>query len=128
MINTPKITQQLFFSLMLLFLVGGSAFAFAPSDFKVSYGSENTGKHIVFIADEREYRSEESLSALARILAKHHGFRCTVLFTLADDGTILPQGNHLKGLDVLEEADLLFMFMRFLNLEDEEMAHFDAYV
>jgi len=99
-----------------------------PDDFRVTYGENNKGKHIVFIAGEREYRSEESLPALAKILAKHHGFKCTVLFTLADDGTIEPQGPHLKGLVILNDADLLFMFMRFLNLPEEEMAHFDAYV
>ena len=100
----------------------------SPKDFRVSYGDGNHGKHIVFVAGEREYRSEESLPALAKILAKHHGFRCTVLFALADDGTIEPQGPHLKGLDILEDADLLFIFARFLNLPDQEMAHVDAYV
>ena len=100
----------------------------SPEDFRVTYGEGNGGKHIVFIAGEREYRSEESLPALARILAKHHGFRCTVLFTLADDGSIEPQGPNLKGLEILYEADLLFMFMRFLNLPDEEMNYFDAFV
>jgi len=99
-----------------------------PEDFRVTYGENNSGKHIVFIAGEREYRSEESLPSLAKILAKHHGFKCTVLFTLADDGTIYPQGPNLKGLEILQEADLLFMFIRFLELEDEEMARFDAYV
>jgi hypothetical protein len=97
-------------------------------DFRVTYGTNNSGKHIVFIAGEREYRSEESLPALAKILAKHHGFKCTVLFTLANDGTIMPQGPNLQGLEILRDADLLFMFMRFLELADEEMSHFDAYV
>ncbi len=100
----------------------------APEDFRATFGEENGGEHIVFIAGEREYRSEESLPALARILAQHHGFRCTVLFTLADDGTIEPQGPNLRGLEVLYEADLLFLFMRFLNPSEEEMDHFDAYV
>ncbi|MGK0239300.1 MAG: hypothetical protein ACI92G_002775 [Candidatus Pelagisphaera sp.] len=100
----------------------------SPEDFRVVYGEENSGKHIVFIAGEREYRSEESLPALAKILAKHHGFRCTILFTLADDGTIEPQGPNLIGLQILENADLLFMFMRAQNLPDDEMAHFDKYV
>jgi len=99
-----------------------------PEDFRVTYGEENGGEHIVFIAGEREYRSEESLPALARILAQHHGFRCTVVFTLANDGAIEPQGPNLKGLEILYEADLLFLFMRFLNLPNEEMDHFDAYV
>ena len=39
------------------------------------------GKHIVFLAGDHEYRSEESLPALARIMAKHYGFKCSVFFT-----------------------------------------------
>ena len=39
------------------------------------------GKHIVLLAGDHEYRSEESLPALARILAKHYGFKCSVFFT-----------------------------------------------
>lgn len=114
--------------LCLSFLPLASSQDLNPDDFRVTYGEGNKGKHIVFIAGEREYRSEESLPALARVLARHHGFRCTVLFTLADDGTIEPQGPNLEGLEILYEADLLFLFMRFLNLSDEEMDHFDAYV
>ena len=38
------------------------------------------GKHLVFVASDHEYRSEETLPALARILAKHHGFKCSVVF------------------------------------------------
>ena len=39
------------------------------------------GKHIVFLAGDEEYRSEETLPALARILARHYGFTCSVFFT-----------------------------------------------
>jgi len=40
------------------------------------------GKHIVFLAGDEEYRSEEGLPMLAQILAVRHGFKCTVLFSL----------------------------------------------
>lgn len=33
------------------------------------------GKHIVLISGDEEYRSEEALPMLAKILAKHHGFK-----------------------------------------------------
>ncbi|MBM3831490.1 MAG: hypothetical protein FJ406_13285, partial [Verrucomicrobia bacterium] len=46
------------------------------------------GKHLVLIAGDHEYRSEETLPAMARILAKHHGFKCTVLFDIDADGHI----------------------------------------
>lgn len=122
--------RPLLVGLVLSFACLALAFAqeLSPEDFRVTYGEENGGEHIVFIAGEREYRSEESLPALARILAQRHEFRCTVIFTLANDGTIEPQGPNLRGLEILYEADLLFLFTRFLNLPDEEMDHFDAYL
>lgn len=42
------------------------------------------GKHIVLIAAEQEYRSEQSMPMLAWILSTHHGFDCTVLFSVND--------------------------------------------
>ena len=40
------------------------------------------GKHIVLVSGDEEYRSEEALPLLAKILAVHHGFKCTVLFAI----------------------------------------------
>jgi len=40
------------------------------------------GMHIVFVSGDEEYRSEESMPQLAKILAVRHGFRCTVLFAI----------------------------------------------
>ena len=48
------------------------------------------GKNIVLVSGDEEYRSEEALPQLAKILAKHHGFKCTVLFAIGKDGTIDP--------------------------------------
>lgn len=78
------------------------------------------GKHIVFVANDHEYRSEQSCPALAKLLAKHHGFKCTVLFGVDDEGFIKPGARNLPGLEVLAEADLLFFFTRFMNLADDQ--------
>lgn len=78
------------------------------------------GKHIVFVANDHEYRSEQSCPALAKLLAKHHGFKCTVLFGVDEDGFIKPGARNLPGLEVLAEADLLFFFTRFMNLPDDQ--------
>ncbi len=88
------------------------------------------GKHVVLVAGDEEYRSEEVLPMLGRILAVRHGFRCTVLFSLdPEDGTIDPTNQtHLPGLEVLREADLLVLFTRFREFPDEEMKHFVDYV
>ncbi len=79
------------------------------------------GKHIVFIANDHEYRSEETCPALAKILAKHHGFRCTVIFGLDEEGAIKGGGGNMPGLEALKDADLLFFYTRFMNLPDEQV-------
>jgi len=88
-------------------------------------------KHIVFLAGDEEYRSEESLVQLARILAVRHGFKCTVLFSLdTKDGTINPNaGGNLTGAEALDHADVIIMMLRFRHWPDAAMKHFvDAYL
>lgn len=81
------------------------------------------GKHIVLIAGDDEYRSEEVIPALAKILAVRQGFKCTVLFAVnKDTGEIDPSTlDNIPGLDALETADLMIMFLRFRELPDEQM-------
>ena len=89
------------------------------------------GKHIVFLAGDEEYRSEESLPQMAKILAVRHGFKCTVLFSLdPKDGTINPNaGGNLTGAEALDHADAIFMMLRFRHYSDDAMKHFvDAYL
>jgi len=89
------------------------------------------GKHIVFVAGDEEYRSEESLVQMARILAVRHGFKCSVLFSLdAKDGTINPNASKdLSGAEALDHADAIFMMLRFRQYPDDVMKHFvDAYL
>jgi hypothetical protein len=87
------------------------------------------GKHIVLLAGDHEYRSEESLPALARILAKHYGFKCSVLFTTnAQTGFIEPGSSHISGLDLLKTADLMVVFLRFQDFPDGEMQHIVDYL
>jgi hypothetical protein len=81
------------------------------------------GKRIVLIAADQEYRSEESIPALARILATEHGFDCTVLFsTNKKTGEIDPSTtDNIPGLEALDKADLMVLFARWLELPDEQM-------
>src|SRR5262245_45040767 len=87
------------------------------------------GKHIVLISGDQEYRSEETIPQLAKILSKHHGFKCTVLFTVdPKDGTVNPNINNIPGLEALQTADLMVIFTRFLNLPDDQLQHIDDYL
>jgi hypothetical protein len=88
------------------------------------------GKHLVFLTGDEEYRSEEALPLLAKILSQRHGFKCTVLFAVDPDGTINPDNNaSLPGAQALDSADAIVMALRFRAWPDETMKHFvDAYL
>lgn len=87
------------------------------------------GKHIVLISGDDEYRSEEALPQLAKILSTHHGFKTTVLFALDPDGTINPEQHHnIPGMEHLKTADLAILGLRFRDLPDEQMAYFVDYI
>jgi type 1 glutamine amidotransferase len=88
------------------------------------------GKNIVLISGDEEYRSEESLPQLAKILSTYHGFRCTVLFaTDRKDGTINPDElDNIPGLEALDSADLMVILTRFRDLPDDQMKHIVDYV
>ncbi|KKK57340.1 hypothetical protein LCGC14_3055440, partial [marine sediment metagenome] len=81
------------------------------------------GKHIVFIAADDEYRSEDLIPQYAKIAAVHHGFKCTLLFAVNEKtGEIDPNTlDNVPGLEALETADLMVIFARFRQLPDEQM-------
>ncbi len=87
------------------------------------------GKHVVLISGDQEYRSEEAIPLLAKMLNKHHGFKCTVLFTVdLKDGTVNPNINNIPGLEALKTADLMVIFTRFLALPDDQLQHIADYL
>lgn len=79
--------------------------------------------HIVFVTGDEEYRSEESMPMLARILANRYGFRVTVCYALSD-GVIDPnRSDNIEGLEALREADMMVMYTRFRRLPDEQLRY-----
>jgi type 1 glutamine amidotransferase len=88
------------------------------------------GKHIVFLTGDEEYRSEEGMTMLAKILAVRHGFKCTVLFAIDPaTGTIAPTVvTNIPGTEALDSADLCVVNLRFRELPDAQMKHFVDYV
>ena len=87
------------------------------------------GKHIVLVSGDEEYRSEEAMPMLGKVLATHHGFRCTVLFAInPETGEIDPNNQeNIPGLHHLESADMLVLFTRFRELPDEQMKYIIDY-
>jgi type 1 glutamine amidotransferase len=89
-----------------------------------------TGKKVVLVSGDEEYRSEEALPQLAKILAERHGFDCTVLFAIdPKTGAINPDvTDNIPGLEALRDADLMVIATRFRNLPDSQMKHVVEYV
>src|ERR1051325_4652186 len=88
------------------------------------------GKRVVLVSGDEEYRSEQALPQLARILSARHGFECTVLFAIdPKDGTVNPNfASNIPGLETLDKADLLILLTRFRDLPDAQMKHIVDYV
>ena len=71
------------------------------------------GKHVVFIAGDEEYRSEEAMPLMAQILNKQ-GFKCTVLFSI-DEKTGFVSPNNQKSVTnpaAMDSADAIVMSIR----------------
>jgi type 1 glutamine amidotransferase len=93
-------------------------------------GAPGAGKHIVFISGDEEYRSEEALPMLAQVMARHHGFRCSVLFAIdPQTGKVDPEvQTNIPGMHLLDDADMVVILLRFRELPDADMQHFVDYV
>jgi len=80
--------------------------------------SQNAAPHIVFLISEDplNYEAHKTVPPFAEMLRQKHGFQVTVL---------LGEGKHgsyrYKGLDVINNADLLVVFCRRLALPFDQM-------
>ena len=84
------------------------------------------GKHVVFLSGDEEYRSEEGLPMLARIMSERHGFKSTVCFSVNANGEIDPEaGESLTNPEALDSADAIVMLLRFRHWEGAAMDHFE---
>ncbi len=104
----------------------------AAADSAVYEGRQGPGqgKRVVLLAGDEEYRSEEAMPMLAKILAVRHGFHCTVLFPINPaDHTIDPVTlTNIPGMEALDSADVCIMSLRFRELPDSQMKHFVDYL
>lgn len=120
------------YSLFLVFLFSlGSLLAQDGVTFLKFNGGEGPGKgkHVVLVSGDDEYRSEESMPMLAKILSKTYGFDCTVLFAIEpESGNIVPNyQQNISNLEALADADLMIMLIRFRDLPSDQMKHFESY-
>ncbi len=116
-------------SLAMAWLLTAPAMAVEPWVKYEGADGPGKGKHVVLISGDEEYRSEEALPQLGKILASRHGFTCTVLFAIGKDGAIEPnRSDNIPGLEALRTADLMIIATRFRNLPDDQMKEVVDYV
>jgi hypothetical protein len=85
------------------------------------------GKHVVLLAGDEEYRSEEAMPMLGKLLSQRHGFKCTVLFSLNQNGEIDPgAGSSLSHSESLDSADAIVMLLRFRHWDAATSGKFQA--
>jgi len=111
---------------IVLLAVGLAAAPASAADPWVTYeggDGPGKGKHIVFLAGDDEYRSEELQPQLAKIAAVRHGFKCTVVWAIdPKTGEIDPSvQDHMPGVHLLDKADMMVVFLRFRHLPDDQM-------
>lgn len=116
-------------SMFLTLTVLGLLTASAANDW-VEYDGKSgpgKGKHIVFLAGDEEYRSEEALPMLGKLLAERHGFKCSVLFSVDTNGVIDPNNQaSLTHSEALDTADAIVMLLRFRRWDEQALKRFEG--
>ncbi len=130
MIRSIRVCRNI---LMITLVTLSSMSALQAEDLWISFkGGEGPGKgkQIVLVSGDEEYRSEEGLPQLAKMLSTSHGFQCTVVFPIDPaSGEINPDiNNNIPGLEALKTADLMIIAARFRDLPDEQMQHVVDYI
>lgn len=109
----------------ILFLTGyGKGIGQSQTDLiSTTYTGSQDKTHIVFVTGDEEYRSEESMPMLARILSTKYGFDVSVVYAI-NDGQVDPnRTDNIPGLEMLDTADLMVLFTRFRKLPDKQLQH-----
>ena len=85
--------------------------------------------HVVFVTGDEEYRSEESMPMLARILKRDFGFRVSVAYSLDKEGFVDPNNTgDVTGIEALKTADLLVLYTRFRHWPEAKFQVFLDYL
>ena len=115
-------------SMFLTLTVLGLLAASAANDWVEYEGKSGPGKgkHIVFLAGDEEYRSEEALPMLGKLLSERHGFKCSVLFSVDTNGVIDPNNQaSLTHSEALDSADAIVMLLRFRRWDEQALKRFE---
>jgi hypothetical protein len=124
-----KLFSPALWTLALLFLATAATADDTILEIKGKAGP-GKGKTIVLVSGDEEYRSEECMPMLAKILAVKHGFDCKVLFAWDKGGKYIDPNNQqgIKGWQHLKTADLMIIGTRFRRPNAEDAKHITAFL
>jgi type 1 glutamine amidotransferase len=95
-----------------------------PSMEPAAAPEEDNRPYIIFVTGDEEYRSEESMPMLARMVERELGVRTKVLFAQDSAGIVNPNvTDNIPGLEALDSADMMVCFLRWRNLPDDQAKH-----
>lgn len=114
----PKLLGSAMMKRLLTLGIALSALSKAPC-------AAQESPHVVFLVGEGEYQSQSTMPALAERVEESFGWRTTVLH---DQELHAGPGNDMEGLEVLGEADLVVLYLRFRQWPQEDLDALMAYV
>jgi hypothetical protein len=88
------------------------------------------GKKIVLVSGDEEYRTEETMPMLGKILSQKYGYDCVVLFAINPEGGFIDSNfqKNIPGTEELDTADLMIIGTRFRQLPDDQIANFAEFL
>ena len=123
-----KFLVPLNFILLCLTLFAAVSFLSADTSKILNFEGKDgpgEGKLIVLVSGDEEYRTEESMPMLAKILSQKHGFNCKVLFAWDTNGKYIDPNNQVGviGWESLKDADLMLIGTRFRKPNQQDAMH-----
>ncbi len=119
-------------TLVLLAALLSSGLALSAADRLHLPPKEGTanGKKIVLVSGDEEYRTEETMPMLGKILSQKYGFDCVVLFAIDPEGGYIDSNfqKNIPGTEELDSADLMVIGTRFRKLPDDQIANFAEFL
>ena len=93
------------------------------------FASTVIAQKVVLLSGDDEYRSEESMPMIARMLERDYGFETAVGFSLDENGHINPTAQTSMTMTAeLADADLMVMFLRYRRPSEEAFANILGYI
>lgn len=80
--------------------------------------------HVVFVAADHEYSSEGTFPLLAAEMERRYGVRVTVLKSMPDENS----EENIPGMEALEGADLVVLYLRWRRLPREQLEYLRRYL